>query len=171
MMLVKSLEYKSDEEWLSELWMLRLEKRRLGGDHVTLYIYLERGSPNDNLNPILGYTKHNIENSWKTWQPMAWKGALFAGFAGSFAQRMVVNGAASSWRPVTSGVPQGSVLAPALFDIFIDDMDEGVESLISKFADNTKLGACVDSLEVGGLCRETWIGWMDGQMKFKKSKC
>lgn len=43
MMLVKSLEYKSDEKWLSELWMLPLEKRRLGGDHVTLYIYLERG--------------------------------------------------------------------------------------------------------------------------------
>ncbi|KAK4830669.1 hypothetical protein QYF61_012769 [Mycteria americana] len=63
------------------------------------------------------------------------------------AQRVVADGAASGCRLVTSSVPQGSILGPVLFNIFVNNLDAGLECTISMFADDNKLGPAVDSLE------------------------
>ncbi|GAB0183845.1 mitochondrial enolase superfamily member 1 [Grus japonensis] len=62
-------------------------------------------------------------------------------------QRVVINGLMSKWRPVMSGILQGSILGLALFNIFVSDMDRGIKCTLSKFANNTKLCGVVDTLE------------------------
>ncbi|GAB0210398.1 mitochondrial enolase superfamily member 1 [Grus japonensis] len=89
-------------------------------------------------------------------------------------QRVVVNGSMSKWRSVTSGVPQGSVLAPALFNIFVGNMDSGIKCTLSKVVDGTKMCGVVDMLEgrdaiQRDLARlERWA--RANRMKFNKAK-
>jgi ribonuclease P/MRP protein subunit RPP40 len=90
-------------------------------------------------------------------------------------QRVVIEGVASGWELVLSGVPQGSVLGPVLFIVFIDDIDEGIRSTVLKFADDTKLVARVGSEEDRERLRQDLIGlykWSeDWQMLFNLDKC
>jgi len=48
---------------------------------------------------------------------------------------------------VTSGVPEGSVLRTGLFNVFVGDMDSGIECTLRKFAEDTKLCGVIDTLE------------------------
>ena len=93
-------------------------------------------------------------------------------------QRVVLNGECSSWRQVVSGVPQGSVLGPTLFLIFINDIDCAIETanaIIKKFADDTKCFMTVEN-EADKQRFQSMLddlhGWSrDWQMLFNMEKC
>jgi len=92
-------------------------------------------------------------------------------------QRVVLNGSKSSWEEVLSGVPQGSVLGPILFTIFINDIDGAatLADILRKFADDTKLGKIIRRQEDAAALQETLAkleAWADQWcMAFNVKKC
>jgi hypothetical protein len=86
-------------------------------------------------------------------------------------------GATSSEKPVSSGVPQGSILGPILFLLYVNDLPDAVEnSKVTCFADDTKIFRCVDSISDAALLqsdlsnlenRSTSSGLVFNQLKCK----
>jgi hypothetical protein len=90
-------------------------------------------------------------------------------------QRVVVKGKTSNWKDVRSGVPQGSILGPLLFIIFINDIDLGIKNRILKFADDTKIfGKVGTDKEIASLRDDLQrlFDWSESwQMQFNIEKC
>ena len=93
-------------------------------------------------------------------------------------QRVVLNGKMSEWTEVDSGVPQGSVLGPTCFVIFINDIDMAINTItgiISKFADDTKVGRVVEEdkdREELQKDLDNLMEWsVEWQMLFNSGKC
>ena len=90
-------------------------------------------------------------------------------------QRVLLNGCRSEWKEVLSGVPQGSVLGPLLFLIFVNSIEDGVKSAVLKFADDLKVFRTIESAhdqEVFQSDLNRLLEWSEKwQMKFNLSKC
>jgi hypothetical protein len=91
------------------------------------------------------------------------------------SQTVVVNGKESSARPVSSGVPQGTVLGPLLFLIYINNITDHIKSSLRLFADDSVLYRPITSMEDHETIQNdlrTLQKWADDwKMKFNVSKC
>ncbi|MES9882305.1 MAG: reverse transcriptase family protein [Sedimenticola sp.] len=104
-------------------------------------------------------------------QTLAWIGA----FLKNRSQQVVLEGETSDSIPVTSGVPQGSVLGPILFLVYINDLPERIQSQVRLFADDTAVYLTIDSNKDGQTLQndldtlQLWENKWD--MHFNPSKC
>ena len=90
-------------------------------------------------------------------------------------EKVVLDGQASDPVPVLSGVPQGSVLGPVLFLIFINDLPDNIKSSVRLFADDCVLYRNINSLADCQILQEdlnSLAQWeTDWEMKFNVAKC
>ena len=78
-------------------------------------------------------------------------------------QRVVVNGVKSDWAPVLSGVPQGTVLGPLLFSLYINDISSDIASEIRLFADDSVCYCEIKDEEDTMKRQRILIDWVPGQ--------
>ena len=90
-------------------------------------------------------------------------------------QSVVCEGDMSSWGSVTSGVPQGSVIGPILFLVYINDLPIGLKSNVRLFADDTIVYLTISNEEDGRILQsdlDKLAKWEDKwQMQFHPQKC
>ena len=99
----------------------------------------------------------------------------FRNFLTNRRQRVQIRGSYSEWSPVISGVPQGSILGPIMFLIYVNDIPNIITSTAKLFADDTKIyrqiNKVVDSIALQSDLTALDL-WADRwQVKFNPSKC
>ena len=75
------------------------------------------------------------------------RGNNFQTYLSNRHQRVVLNGKESNWMNLKAGVPQGSVLGPLLFLVYINDLTDNISSHMRLFADDSSLFTCVKGIE------------------------
>ena len=96
-------------------------------------------------------------------------------FLNGRSQTVVLEGDCSEEVPVTSGVPQGSVLGPILFLVYINDLPDKVKSQVRLFADDTAAYLAITKLAKSNQLQDdldTLQEWeIDWDMEFNPGKC
>ena len=124
----------------------------------------DKVSPSKLLHKIRHYGITNNTNNW------------IKAFLENRSQQIVVNGQASNPAAVLSGVPQGTVLGPMLFLLYINDIPEGVHSMVRLFADDSivyrEIMTPQDHIGLNNDTLDTLHKWViTWQMDFNVSKC
>ena len=68
---------------------------------------------------------------------------MLSNFLSERFQRVVLNGQTSEWRFIKAGIPQGSILGPLLFLIYVNDIPDNLTSNVKLFADDVSLFSVV----------------------------
>ena len=99
----------------------------------------------------------------------------FHSFLSFRKQRVIFQGSVSDWCEVSSGVPQGSILAPLLFNIFVNDLPGIISSSVAQYADDTIIYRIINSPQDSLALQEdlnNLILWsMDNNMSLNAKKC
>lgn len=99
----------------------------------------------------------------------------FESYLDGRGQQCLVQGFTSSRSPVLSGVPQGSILVPLLFLVYVNDLPPVIQNHIALFADDSRCSSVIDSLQDCESLQkdlDSLQGWSDNwHLKFNTSKC
>ena len=101
---------------------------------------------------------YNISDSMITW---------LSSFLNNRKQSVRINGSTSSWTSVTSGVPQGSIIGPLMFLLFVNDIPQITSSNIMLFADDTKLWRLIKSIDDVNILQEDLAKIIEWCQKWK----
>ena len=111
-------------------------------------------------------TKYGITGNLHTW---------ISNFLTKRKQRVVVDGEHSDWTNVRSGMPQGTVLGPLLFLLYINDLPHGISSTVRLFADDCVMYHTIKTDSDAQTLQhdlDTLTKWQDNwQMTFNTDKC
>ena len=99
----------------------------------------------------------------------------FESYLGGRGQQCLVHGFTSSRSPVPSGVPQGSILGPLLFLVYVNNLPPMIQNRIALFADDSKCSSVIESLQDYESLQkdlDSLHSWTDNwHLKFNTSKC
>ena len=111
-----------------DIWTKTLDE---GGTVDAIYMDFQKAFDSVPHRRLIAKVKaHGIEGNTLNW---------ITDFLQDRSQKVIINGISSSVKTVTSGIPQGSVLGPILFVMYINDLPSCVQSSIRLFADDTKV--------------------------------